>query len=77
MMLQSGDVSLPRAERDLLNLDVYQAARRRRLGRDLIEFLQWGMELEDVVDLSPEALRESFDQMRLLARKVLARTSLS
>src|SRR5258707_14598575 len=65
--LQSGDLSIAQAERDLFNMDCYQEVRRRRLDRRLLEFMQWGMELEDVAELAPAGLKESYEQMAKLA----------
>src|SRR6266704_4122738 len=69
--LRAGKMSIAQAEHDLFNLDTYVAARKQRLNRDLIELLQWGMELEDVAELAPRGIQESFQKITLLARKVI------
>ncbi len=69
--LEELQTSVEQAERDLFNLETYNAAKSRRLGPDLIELLEWGMELENVQDLAPEGLSESYEKMKLLARRVI------
>jgi hypothetical protein len=67
--LREGKMSIKDAEDDLFNLDTYRAMRRRRLSAHLIEFMQWGMELEDVAELAPGSLESSYGSMeRLLLR---------
>ena len=72
--LEQGETSIEQAERDLFNLETYNAAKRNRLTRQLIEFLQWGMELDDVRELAPEGLPESYGKMKRLARRVIAQS---
>jgi hypothetical protein len=72
--LRGSTMTIADAEHDLFNLDTYRTARRRRLGRDLIEFLEWGMELDDVSNLAPEGLEESFRSMETLLLRVIARS---
>jgi Protein of unknown function (DUF3969) len=71
LALQDGTLSLVQAQSDLLNLDTYTAARRHRLNRRLLEILEWGMELEDVAELAPQGLGESYSHMTALARQVI------
>jgi len=61
------------ARREFFNLDNYRAVKRRRLAPELAEFFQWGMELEDVADLSPGGLGESYWRMTQLASRVMTR----
>ncbi|MBI4604780.1 MAG: DUF3969 family protein [Planctomycetes bacterium] len=72
--LRGASMAIEDAENDLFNLATYQAARRRRLDRCLIEFLEWGMELDDVLRLAPEGLEESFRSMENLLLKVISRS---
>ncbi len=72
--LRGSTMTIEDAEIDLFNLATYQAARRRRLDRGLIEFLEWGMELDDVERLAPEGLEESFRCMENLLLKVISRS---
>ena len=62
------------AEGDLFNLDTYKAARRRRYDSDLVEFLEWGMELDDVARLTPRAMEESYQNMERQLLRVIARS---
>lgn len=69
--LESGQITFAQARADLFNLDTYNEARRRRLGRDVTEFLEWGMELEDVAELAPRGLAQSCRKMRALAERII------
>ena len=71
MALEEGRGTAAEAARDLFNMDSYQAARRLRLSPDLLEFVAWGMELEDVDEFAPAAKDESFERMKQLVRRVL------
>ena len=72
--LRASNMSIEDAENDLFNLDTYQAARRRRLHSDLIEFLEWGMELQDVVRLVPGGLGDSYRSMEELLLNVISKS---
>ena len=69
--LQHAEIPLTHAEKDLFNLDAYTAVRKHRLNPHLVEFLEWGMELEDVAELAPRGLEESYQRMIALARQVI------
>ena len=73
--LRESGMTIEQAQKDLFNTDVYRAARRLRLNPALIEFLEWGMELEDVAALAPRGLRESYQKMGALLRRLLAKHS--
>ena len=47
--------------------------KQQKLSRHVLEFFQWGMELEDVVDLAPGGLGESYWRMNLIASRVMRR----
>jgi hypothetical protein len=71
LAVRESRMTLEQAQEELFNLDVYQAARSARLSPALIEFLEWGMELEDV---PPAARLESFDRMGELLKGVIDKT---
>jgi len=50
----------------------YEAARRRRLGKDVREMFEWGLELPNVARLAPDGLDESLDAIASHARRVLS-----
>jgi hypothetical protein len=72
--LEAAEVTIGQAEYDLFNLDVYNAAKKNRLSKTFIEMLEWGMELEDVAELSPRSLHESIVKIRQLAREVISKS---
>ncbi len=61
--LKERRLSVEQAQKDMFNMDAYEAARRQRVDRRLIRFLEWGMELDDVLDVAPESLEESYAEM--------------
>ncbi len=70
--LREGRMDIEQAERDLFNMDSCRNAKRFRLNPKFLEFLEYGMQLEDVVELAPEAMEESFTQMQDLIASVLS-----
>jgi hypothetical protein len=72
--LRDSKMTIEEAEQELFNLDSYKAARRRRYDRRLIEFLEWGMELDDVAQLAPHAIEESYESMEQLLLSVIAQS---
>lgn len=72
--LKCSALSHAQAAEDFFTLDNFQAVKRRKLSRDLLEFFSWGMELEDVVSLTPSSLAESHRQMMRLTERVLRRS---
>ena len=64
--LRNSIMTVQDAAQDLFNLETYQLARRRRYDPRFIEFIEWGMELEDVAELAPDGLEESYDKMEKL-----------
>ncbi len=73
--LRNSSLSIEEAETEIFNLNNYMALRRRRMSRELKELFEWGMELEDVVQLVPSSLPQSLDVMSELARRVIDETA--
>jgi hypothetical protein len=71
LALQNSEISLEEAQADLFNLKNYIALRKQKINRRLLELLEWGMELEDVADLAPHGLPESYERMIALARHII------
>ncbi len=71
LALQNREISLEEAHADLFNLKNYITLRKQKINRRLLEFMEWGMELEDVADLAPHGLPESYERMTALARHVI------
>ena len=69
--LQSGEISLRQSQEDLFNLKSYLALRNQHSNRRLLEFMEWGMELDDVAELAPQGLQESYVRMIALAKQVV------
>jgi len=71
--IQAGGLTVEQATEDLFTLDNYLSLRRNRLGKDLLEVFDWGMQLEDVVALvpGPRALDESLRNIVGIARRAL------
>ncbi len=72
--LKEHRLSVEQAEKDMFNMDAYHEARRQRVDRRLIEFLEWGMELEDVVQIAPENIEESYAEMGQLLSSFFAQS---
>jgi hypothetical protein len=72
--IRHGGMPAARASEDVFTMDNRLAIRRLRLGAELVEVFQWGMQLEDVAELAPgpEALNESLDAIERIAHEVLA-----
>jgi uncharacterized protein DUF3969 len=71
--LREHRISYDQAWEDFFNIDNYRAVRRRRLSPLLVDFFEWGMELEDVAKTVPAGLPESYQSMSKLADKLLKR----
>jgi hypothetical protein len=71
--LRADQTTIEQAQADLFNSDIYRGARKYRLDPALLEFLEFGMELEDVAELAPDDLHESYEQMEQLLVRVLKR----
>ena len=75
--LQNGEMSFEQAWLDLFNIDNFQALRRRRLDRRLIELFDWAMELEDVVEVTPSGAEESYKRIAELAGSIIRKSTTS
>ena len=69
--LQTKEISLGQSQEDLFNLKSDLDLRNQHASRPLLEFMEWGMELEDVAELAPRGLQESYARMIVLAKEVL------
>ena len=69
--LQKGEMSFDDARLEFFNTDNYLAVKRHKLSRELREFFELGMELEDVADLAPGGLSESYWRVRQIATRVM------
>jgi hypothetical protein len=61
------------AEQVLFNLDVVRQLEKRRL-KDCVELIDWGMQLEDWEEHTPEQLSEAVNTVAQLAQQLLARS---
>ena len=57
----------------LFNLDVVQQLERRHL-TDCVELIDWGMQLEDWEEHTPEQFAEALDAIAQIAQRLLKRT---
>jgi ABC-type Fe3+/spermidine/putrescine transport system ATPase subunit len=64
------------AEQVLFNLEVVRQLEKRRL-KDCVELIDWGMQLEDWEEHTPEQLSEAIDAVAQLARHLLATSTKS
>jgi len=69
-LLQRRCITVRYAERVLFNLDVVQRLERRRL-KDCVEIVDWGMQLEDWEEHTPEHLPEALSTIAQLAQRLL------
>ncbi|MBI3795712.1 MAG: DUF3969 family protein [Deltaproteobacteria bacterium] len=74
-LLQRKCITVRYAEQALFNLDVVQKLEQRRL-EDCVELIDWGMQLEDWEEHTPEQLSEAFTTIAQSARHLLT-TSLT
>lgn len=70
--LRNSTMTIEEASEELFNPDTYRLVRQRRYAPELLEFMEWGMELEDVLELAPDGLSESYDNMEKLLFKIIA-----
>ncbi|MCY3021170.1 MAG: DUF3969 family protein [Planctomycetota bacterium] len=71
--LRESRMSIEEAEVKLFNLENYKALLKYRLPRALVRLFGWAMEFEDVADIVPGAIIDSYRAASALARRVLAR----
>ena len=74
-LLRRRCITVRYAEQALFNLDVVQKLEQRRL-EDCVELIDWGMQLEDWEEHTPERLSEALTIIAQLAQHLLA-TSLT
>jgi len=72
-LLRRKCVTVRYAERMLFNLDVVQKLEQRHL-EDCVELVDWGMQLEDWEEHTPEQLSEAINTVAQLAQQLLARS---
>ena len=70
-LLQRKCVTVGYAERVLFNLDVVQQLEQRGL-MDCVELIDWGMQLEDWADHTPDDLAQALVKVAQLAQQLLA-----
>jgi len=70
-LLQRKCVTVGYAERVLFNLNVVQQLERRGL-MDCVELIDWGMQLEDWAEHTPDDLAEALTKIAQLAQQLLA-----
>ena len=70
--LRDGRMTADQARADLFNTDNYLEAKRLGVSAPLLELIVWGMELEDVADLAPAGLPESYGHIASLASRILS-----
>jgi hypothetical protein len=73
--LRAKEMIAAQACREFFNLDNYLEIKRRKLSKDLVELFEWGMELEDVTEISPDGVSDSFDHMAQLASRVMQKSN--
>ena len=73
-LLRRKCITVRYAERMLFNLDVVQQLERRHIA-DCVELIDWGMQLEDWEEHTPEQLEKALDTIAQLAQRLLEQTS--
>ncbi len=72
-LLRRRCITVRYAEQVLFNLDVVRQLEKRRL-KDCVELIDWGMQLEDWEEHTPEQLSEAINTVAQLAQQILARS---
>lgn len=72
-LLRRRCITVRYAEQVLFNLDVVRQLEKRRL-KDCIELIDWGMQLEDWEEHTPQQLAEAIKTVAQLAQQLLARS---
>lgn len=70
-LLRRRCITIRYAERALFNLDVVQKLEQRGLA-DCVELIDWGMQLEDWEEHTPDRLAEALTTVAQLAQQLLA-----
>ena len=69
--INESHLSVRRVCDEYFTYDNYLAVKQQRLSTDVRRLFEIGMELEDVMELSPESLDSSFREIAQLATKIL------
>jgi hypothetical protein len=69
--LRKGVLGTWEATRDWFDLDTYRFFQENSLCQELLELHQWGMELDDVAEISPKSLEQSYCAIERLALRIL------
>ena len=72
-LLRRRCITVRYAEQVLFNLDVVRQLEKRRL-KDCVDLIDWGMQLEDWEEYTPERLSEAINTVALTAQQLLARS---
>jgi hypothetical protein len=72
-LLRRRCITVRYAEQVLFNLEVVRQLEKRRL-KDCVELIDWGMQLEDWEEHTPEQLSEAINTVAQLAQQLLARS---
>jgi hypothetical protein len=72
-LLRRKCITVRYAERMLFNLDIVRQLEKRHLA-DCVELVDWGMQLEDWEEHTPEQLVEAFDTIAQLAQRLMEKT---
>jgi hypothetical protein len=75
-LLRRRCVTVRYAEQVLFNLDIVRQLEKRRL-KDCVELIDWGMQLEDWEEHTPEQLSEAINAVAQLAQQLLATSTKS
>jgi len=69
--LKRSQIRLRDAERSLYNMDMLMALREGRCSTKARRIIEWGMQLEDSLELLPEKIQEDRDDLRKLSLEIL------
>ena len=69
-LLRRKCITLRYAEQVLFNLDVVKDLEKRKL-KDCVEIIDWGMQLEDWEEHTPERLDQAFEKIQEMSRSIL------
>ena len=72
-LLRRRCITVRYAEQVLFNLEVVRQLEKRRL-KDCVEIIDWGMQLEDWEEHTPEQLSDAINAVAQLAQQLLARS---
>jgi hypothetical protein len=70
-LLRRRCITVRYAERALFNLEVFRKLKQRRL-RECVEVVDWGMQLEDWEDYTPEEFDDALATIAQLAQQLLS-----